>query len=334
MRSLWLALTLGVSSPVWGFPHVCDVVNTPNFKTEVALSVSYSWCPSPFPLPPWPCSHVSYNLPKYFVEVVNRPGQTMFESLPGVAIQMAGNQSPIPFAAEDDAGSYSYHAHVLNIPFTQWAFSGMACGGGLPDLFCFSAASEHLGSNWKTGLADMWHPQFKLWSLKPKACLTKGALMSATGSWGLTGGGIESMCSNELVGRLPKYPPTDAPVCTGWGIHFPRTGTVTSSDQTTASLVIASRIKSIGGDVFRSVSSSATDKWQMIYPQTSGCFREGQNIAYLRRQWVNETGRLMGKLNKFLYAIWQRRSCTVDWATGTASKVWLSGVIAACRGIR
>ena len=322
-----------VGSPLWGFPNVCDVVNAPQFESEFALTVTYAMCPSPPPLPPWPCAHVNYNLPKYFIEVVNQPKQSLFSALPGVATQMAAVTDILPFAAEDDSGAYSYHAHALHVPFTQWAFSGMPCGGGLPDLFCFSAASEHLGSNWRTGAADLKQPQVLAWALSPKACMLKGAAVSTTGDWGVTGGGLSAMCSSSLAAALPFYPPTDAPVCTGWGQHLPRSGTVTSSDQTTASLVIASRIKSIGSDVFHSIASNHSDKWQMIYPQTSSSFKEGQNIALLRLKQVNEIGRLRGRLNKYLYAIWQQSSCTVEAPRGAMAHAWLAGVKAACGGM-
>ena len=315
------------------FPHICDVVNTSQFEGEVDLDVEYDMCPSPFPLPPWPCAHVSYYLPKYFIEVVNHPRKTMFSGLWGVDFQLRF-MNPGIFAAEADNGSYSYHAHAIHIPFAQEVLAGMACGGGIPDLFCFSAASEHLGHNWRTGWADRKQPLFLAWASNPKMCLKKGIAVSATGQWALTDGGIEPMCSNSWIGKLPVYPPTDAPVCTGWGIHFPRTGTVTSSDQTTASLLIASRIKSIGGSVFRSISSTPSDKWQMFYPHVTSSFKEGQNIAWLRGRGVNDIGRLRGRLDKYLYIVWQQQRCTVDAVTGTVSKGWVRLVKQACKGFK
>lgn len=333
-RSLGLWISVFIQQVCLATPNVCDVVNTPQFTSEVGLTVKFAWCPSPFPWPPWPCAHVSYNLPKYFIEVVNHPKQTMFGKLPGVRIQLLSMKPGFPFAAEDDSGSYSYHAHALHVPFSQWAFSGMACGGGAPDLFCFAAASEHLGHHWRSGAGDMKQAQLLAWAASPKSCFLMGAAVSTTGQWGITGGGIDPMCSTNFPQFLPVFPPTDAPVCTGWGQHLPRTGTVTSSDQTTASLLVASRIKSIAADVFRSVSSSLSDKWQMIYPQASAGFREGQNTAFLRIRGVNELGRLRGRFSKFLYAIWQRHSCTVDAASGGLTKIWLASIKAACRGMK
>ena len=317
---------------VLSFPNACDVVNTSQFEQEMDLKVKYSWCPSPWPLPTWPCAHVSYNLPRYFIEVVNHPGETLFGALPFAKWQIAPYRSIRGFSAVDDNGAYSYQAHVINVPLSQLAFSGLPCGGGIPDLMCFSAASEHLGSNWLTGIADKSQAQFLAWAPRPKACLTKGAAVGLTGQWGVSGGGLEFSCSHPFAAWIPRYPPTDAPVCTAWGIHFPRTGIVTSSDTTTAALLVASRIKSIGSDVFRSVNSNLSDKWQMIYPHSTSSFKEGQSISWLRGIGVNEAGRLAGKPTKFLFVVWQQSRCTVGAARGSVSHLWKNTIKAACRG--
>ncbi|MFK7827879.1 MAG: hypothetical protein AB8G05_27270 [Oligoflexales bacterium] len=314
------------------FPNACDVVSTRQFDKEMNLQVNYSWCPSPWPLPPWPCAHISYNLPKYFIEVVHHPGETMFGSLPFAKWQITPYRSPFGFSAVDDNGAYSYQAHAINVPLSQMAFSGLPCGGGVPDLMCFSAASEHLGSNWLTGIADKTQAQYLAWAPRPKACLAKGSAVGITGQWGMSGGGIEFTCSHPFAAWLPSYPPTDAPVCTAWGIHFPRTGIVTSSDTTTAALMVASRIKSIGADVFRSVNSNLTDKWQMIYPHSTSSFKEGQSIPWLRGIGVNEASRLSGKLDKFLFVVWQESRCTVDAARASITHIWKSAIKAACKG--
>ena len=329
-KTLVLILCFTHSGRGISFPNICDVVNTSSFREELDLSFEPTLCGWPVPRP---CLKFSYWIPKYFIEVVNSPKDSMFSGHPVANLQLqSASALPIPFGAEDDDGSYSYHAHVINVPLAPALLSPMPCQGGMQGLGCFAAMSEHLGTNWKTGHADMKQPHYLLWGMSPKACLLKGAAVGITGQWGVTGGGIEGMCSNELLGKLPWYPPTDAPVCTGWGIHFPRTGTVTSSDQTTASLLVASRIKSIGGDVFRSVSSNFNEKWQMMYPQTSSSFKEGQNVAYLRTKMVNETGRLKGRPSKFLYLIWHKVSCTRDMAWLPAAYVWLAGLQAVCKG--
>jgi len=319
---------LAQASPM--LPTICDVVNAPMFREGLELHQTPTSCGWPVPRP---CVHFSYYVPKYFIEVVSNAKETFFTKLPGVQLQLKLTKPTAPFGAEDDMESYSFHAHTINIPFAQWAFDELPCGQALPDVFCFSTMSEHLGANWSTGLADTWQPNHKLWALSPKACLLKGAAMSITGEHSASTGGDSSMCSFNME-WLPKYPPSTQPVCTGWGIHFPRTGTVTSSDQTTASLVVASRIRSIGAEVLRGVSISPDEKWQMIRPQTSGCFREGQNIAYLRVKGVNELGRLSGNFKNYLYAIWQRTSCTRDVPWVATTQIWLQALQATCKAWR
>lgn len=46
-------------------------------------------------------------------------------------------------------------------------------------------------------------------------------------------------------------------------------------------------------EVFHSSPSSPDEQWQMTYPQSSSCFREGQNVAVLDTvKNVREIGRL------------------------------------------
>ncbi len=326
--ALWGSL---LSSRVFAsaaFPTICDVVNTPTFQFEVNLQSTPATCE----FPARPCSQISYYVPHYFVEVVNNPRESFFSKIPGVALQLTLNTAIAPFAAEDDNESYSFHAHVIHIPFSQEALAPMPCGGGAPDLFCLSVMSEHLGTHWSTGAPDMWQPKLLAWSLSPKACLVKGALTSITGDWTAKQASVPQLCSVSLE-WLPKYPPSLQAICTGWGIHFPRSGTVTSSDQTTASLIVASRIKSLGAEVFQSLAIEQDEKWQMIYPQTSSSFREGQNIAYLRVKGVNELGRIGGKFRNYLYVIWQKRTCIRDLPFVAEAHAWLATLQSACKGL-
>lgn len=309
------------------FPNICTVVDSPYFLQNLEMTYHIIPCGGPIPRP---CVEFSYYVPKYFIEVVSNAKETFFGALPGVRAQLTLTPPSLPFGAEDDSESYSFHAHTLNIPFGQ-VFDGLACGNALPDMFCFSAMSEHLGSNWKTGAADLWQPEFLAWSIAPKACLIKGAAMSAFGNTSMGGGGDSSMCSFNMS-WLPKFPPSNQPICTGWGIHFPRTGTVTSSDQLTASLVVASRIRSIGAEVLKGISISPDEKWQMILPQASASFREGQNIALLQIRGVNELGRFRGTFKNYLYAIWQRTGCVRELPWLASTKVWLSTLQSVCKG--
>lgn len=310
----------------FGFANICSIVKTPDFNGCLNLQVSPSMCG----FPPRPCVHFSYNVPQHFTEVVDTK-ESFFTGLPGVELQLNANKDLLPIGSEEDEGSFSFHGHTINVPFAAWAFNQMPCQGAQWDRFCFSSMSEHLGDLWKTGEGDRWQPRHLAWSLSLKACLIKGAVSGASGSPSSVGGANVGSCSIDRS-WMRRFPPSSAPVCTAWGVHFPRYGTVNTSDQTTASLVIASRMNSLGSEVFQSVSNHPGQKWQMIYPQSSSCFKEGQNIGLLRLKRVSEYGRLTsGKRKNYLYTTWKRVSCTRDipWIGWTYA--WLSALQGACQ---
>ena len=311
------------------FPTICSVAKSHAFRSCLELSVTSDVCPG---TPPRPCARVTYYLPYFYTEVVSNPKETYFSSLPGAKTQLEQIKNPLPFGTDEDNGSYSYHAHVTSVPFTQWALSSLPCGGAPVDRYCFGAMSEHLGANWSTGKPDMQQPLFLAWAAAPKACLIKGAAMSVAGTPPTPGGPDMNMCSTDRS-WMSYYPPTAHPACTGWGVFYPRYGTVTNSDQTTASLMIASRMRSLANQVFNSIPSEGIEKWQMIYPQTSSCFRHGQNVSILRSKNVNEIGRFTsGDFKNYLYVTYRRISCKVDWPTVPVMNAGLEVAINVCRG--
>lgn len=331
MKNIFILTILSAyTSLAYAFPTVCSVVNSPHFLGCLELKKTPSMCGSP----PRPCVHYTYYVPQYFIEVVNNPRESFFTTMPGAAKQLAALKDVIPFGAEEDSGAYTFHAHTLNVPFTRWAFYGMPCGGTSWDNMCFTSMSEHLGSNWKTGAADLLQPAWLAWSAAPKACLIKGAVTSTVGSSTPTGyPAYGFMCSTDRS-LLTKYPPSNQPVCSGWGIAFPRYGTVTNSDQLTASLMVASRMRSLGSEVFQSVPTFPDEKWQMITPQSNSCFREGQNVSILQAKGVGEIGRLLsGKFKNYLYVVWKRVGCTRDVHTIPSTLAWPGMMQVSCRGI-
>ena len=312
------------------FPNICTVVKTPSFRSVLGLTHSVSMCGWPVPRP---CVHFSYNVPQFFIEVVSNPKESFFSGVPGAAIQLATTSESVPFGAEGDDGSYSFHAHTINVPFTMIGFQGMPCQGYQFDNLCFSSMSEHLGRLWKTGEGDSLQPSWLAWSLSPKACLLKGAAESTVGNSTPTGYPNASLCSFDRS-WMTRFPPSNQPVCTGWGIHFPRYGTVTNSDQNTASLIVADRMRSLGSEVFQAVPTSHSDTWQMIYPTASSGFKRGQNVGYLRLKRVSDVGRLWsGKFKNYLYVVWKRVGCTRDVPFIASTQIWLAGLEAACRGL-
>ena len=326
------------------FPSVCSLVKTPHFRKCLSLHMSPSVCGTP----PKPCVHFKYRVPLYFIEVTGVK-ETFFKELPLAQAQIRLVQEALPIVTEDDGGTFSYHGRTINVPLASLVFKALPCGeASRPSPLCFSAMSEHLGRLWKTGEADLWQPSFLAWSASPKACLLKGAVSGMKGMASMVN--PPSLDKSQLRSTpksssqlgacsfdhsfMKRFPPSRAPICTGWGIHFPRSSTVETTDPTTASLVIASRIKSLGEEVFQSVSSDKNEVWQMIYPQSSSCFREGQNIGQLRFKGVSEWGRLVsGRMKNYLYVIWKPRRCTRSSPWVATTKAWLAALEGACHSL-
>ncbi len=170
---------------------------------------------------------------------------------------------------------------------------------------CFDGMSEHFGDHWDTGKGDLLQPTFLAWSAAPKACLLKGAATSFSGDGGSDAATDSPMCSFPLP-NLDVLPPSKHPVCNGWGVFFPRYGTYVGPASMTSALMIASRIKSLSSEVLKTMPASPDEKWQMIYPQSSSCFREGQNVGVLESvKNARETMRLTnGKLKGYLFVVW------------------------------
>jgi hypothetical protein len=309
-------------------PNICTVVKTPSFNLCMEFTATGTMCGWPIPRP---CALISYYVPNTFIEVVSEPRESFFYKLPGALLQLTTEEDFLPYGNEDDNGSYSFHAHTLGIPFSSMLFGYLPCGGTRFDKFCFGSMSEHLGDLWKTGSADKFQPAFLAWSAAPNLCLIKGAATSLTGNLRGSHYPNMNMCSFDRS-WVRAFPPSSYPVCNGWGIAYPRYGTTISSDQTTASLMIASRMKSLGNEVFNAVPPSGDEKWQMIYPQSSGCFREGQNIGILRAKRVLELGRLKGRMKNYLYATWKRVSCVVDWPAVPGVKAGIALSQLTCQG--
>ncbi|MGK5086979.1 type IV secretion system DNA-binding domain-containing protein [Bdellovibrionota bacterium FG-2] len=328
---LGAALSLMVVTSSFAFPNVCTVVNTSEFNSCLSFEVGTCMCGFPVPRP---CANFSYYVPQTFIEVFPNPKSSYFGDLPGAAVQLSTLGSlPVPFGAEADDDTQSFHAHALGVPLAMIPFSTLPCTSARVEQTCFDAMSEHLGSNWSTGGADLLQPNFMAWSLSPKACLLKGAATSLAGELEPNLGGAGAGCSIPM-GWLPKYPPSTHSACTGWGTFYPRSGVYHGPSQTTGALMVASRMKSLGGDVFHTTPASIDEVWQMITPQSSSCFREGQNVGVLDTiKNVRELGRLTsGKLTGYLFTVWSKVSCCRDLALVPAAYIALEAMSVACKG--
>lgn len=312
------------------FPNVCSVVNTAEFNSCLNFRYSVSMCG----FPPRPCVHFSYNVPQTFIEVSPNAGSSYFSALPGAAIQLASAKALPPFGMENDEDTQSYHARTISVPFAQIPFNMLPCGGTRMPKLCFDGMSEHISEHWSTGLSDKYQPNFLAWSLAPKACLIKGAATSATGGTDVSYSPDSPMCSVKLP-PVPSFPPSSHSACNGWGVFYPRMGSYNGPASLTGALMIASRMKSISSEVFRATPSSFGEKWQMISPGSSSCFREGQNIGILDTiKNVREIGRLTsGKLNGHLFVVWKPVSCTRDIPYIATSKAAIAAMKPICAGL-
>ncbi len=324
-----LAVGVTAGSSARAFPNLCDVVKQPEFSSCLDYQVGACTCG----YPPHPCASFSYYVPDTFVEVTDEPGSTKFTGLPGVETQLAsGGMTKLPFGTE--GGDFNaFHAHTLPVPFSSIALSAMPCGGGSPDTTCFGGMSEHLGANWTTGAADIMQPNFLAWSASPKGCLMYGAARSVAGGGEGSSGSVGASCSVP-IGWLTQYPPSTHSACNGWGSFYPRIGIYEGPSQTIAALMVGARLKSIAGDVFRSNSTSPMEKWQMIYPSASSCFREGQNVGLLEVPLMaNDRGRMAGRLKDYLFVTWKRVSCCKEVHEVPIGSALLASLRAACQGL-
>lgn len=316
---------------VLAFPNACTVISAPSFDSCTEFRADPDMCGTP----PYQhsCARVSFYVPTTYVEVVSGGKESFFTGIPSAALQLGTNLDFVPFGAENYNGAYSYQAHAITVPFVSIPYAATMCDHDIPiDRFCFGAMSEHVGVHWRSGSGDSMQPKFLAWSASPKACILAGATIPMSGTFNSSE--VDAKLCSYNHDWMAKFPPSSAAVCTGWGIHFPRSGTVTSSDQTTASLVIASRIKTLGSEVFQSVPSSSDEKWSMVYPNKTSCFREGENIASLQLKGVNETGRLTGKMKNYLYVSWQKVSCKKEWVSVPIVQTGIQIAKGVCKGLQ
>jgi hypothetical protein len=271
-------------------------------------------------------------VPTTFIEVHPNAGETFFGGLPAARSQLSRLPSTVlPYGAESDDDTQSFQAHALAVPLASTVLSSLPCSSSWRDTTCFEAMSEHLGANWSTGAADQLQPNFLAWKANPLACLLTGAGSSAGGGVGGSIGGNGAMCSVPM--SLERYPPSAHFACNGWGVFYPRVGIYNGVSQTAGALMVAARLKSLATEVFQSTPSSPAEKWQMIVPQPSACFREGENVLSLETaKHAIEVGRLgAAPLKGYLFTTWQPVSCCKEMSEVPAAQAALAAIKAACR---
>lgn len=321
-------MTFGYSA--MAFPNICDVVKQSSFRSCFQFDVKPDICGSPPAV--WSCARVSYFVPQTFIETTVKKGVSHFSTLPGAAAQLA-SAGMAPYGAVNDDDTQSFEGRTIAVPLTQIAFAGLPCGGERQEKMCFDGMSEHLRTHWATGRGDLKQPLFLAWKLSPKLCLMKGAVSGVAGGVSSSGGG-SMMCSVNMD-AIPFFPPSQMPVCTAWGVMFPRYGTQVGGSEIIGSLSIASRIKSLSVEVFQSMPSNPGEKWSMVSPNSSQCFREFENIASIETfRLGNNRGRVMGKeLTGNLFSTWKRVSCKTEWAELPFIQAEISIIEQVCKGL-
>lgn len=318
-----------ISTSAFSFPNICSVVNSSGFNS--CLNFNYQIITCGFP--PRPCARISYNVPQTFIEVSDHAGESYFYGLPAASTQLATSKNPIPFGAVNDEDTQSYHARTVSVPFANIPFRMLPCGGTRTPKMCFDVMSEHLTKHWSTGKGDRFQPNFLAWLLSPKACLIKGAALSASGS--SVGYSSDSpKCSVKLPSIFP-YPVSSRPACNGWGTFYPRMGSYNGPSSLTGALMIGSRIKSLGEEVTHSTPRHPAESWQMISPNSSSCFKEGQNLGLLETaKGVRETNRIFnGKLKGHLFVTWKPVSCVRDLPYIGTSLAAIASMNVSCKGL-
>lgn len=325
-----LILPILHSLPSYAFPNVCTVVKTQEFKSCLNFSVGACMCGWPVPRP---CANFSYYVPETFVEVFPDPKSSYFGDLPGAAVQLNTLGSSY-YGAESDNDTQSFQAHTTTVPLAMIPFATLPCGISQIDRTCFGSMSEHLGTQWQDGSGDSLQPNFLAWSLSPKACLLKGAATSISGEPGTPGLPASPACSVPMS-FIPKYPPSAHSACNGWGVFYPRSGVYNGPSQAAGALMVASRMKSLGNEVFHTTPSGIDEEWQMITPQSSSCFKEGQNVGILETvKSVREEKRLINKkMSGFLFTVWNKVSCCRDLAEIPTALAAIEVMNLTCQGL-
>lgn len=319
-----LALNLA-SFEVNAFPSICEIIKQPQFRECLGWTVTPTTCG----FPPHPCAQISYFVPQTFLETTTSAGLSHFSDYPGAANQLASIPK-MAFGAVDDEDSQSFHARSISVPYASIVLAGLPCGGTRMPKFCFDAMSEHFGEHWKTGSGDLFQPAFLAWQASPKLCLLKGAV----GEISTSVSSDSPMCSIRML--KTTFPPSQMPVCTPWGVMFPRYGTIVGASEIIGSLAMAERIKSLSVEILRSAPSTPGEKWQLISPNSSMCFREFEHIASLESiKLVNNRSRMIGKdLTGNLVATWKRVSCVREYPEVPFYEAQLAMLQSVCQGMK
>lgn len=314
----------------FGSPTVCSAVQMPTYEMCMEYKTSPCICGG---TPPRPCIRHTYYYPQSFIEITTSANSSFFQNIPGAAVQMSSSVFDSLNNGADDMGGYFYHARIIQVPLSFIGYQGFACGGNSQEKLCFDAISEQIDS-WKTGAADLLQPQYLLWKAAVPLCYKKSIANALVGDPPNPPSPQTLSCGFPLK-SIKVFPPSASDQCSGWGALFPRTGFVESSSSVGAALLAAKRIRSLARDVYRSTPTSPDEKWSLVYPNSSSCFREGKSLGEIEAiRGGNEHGRVLKTNHQtFLFVIWKKQSCCKDFDSvpeTAASKVALKTI---CQGM-
>lgn len=329
-RAAAVCLALLFAPKAFGSPTVCSAVQMPTYELCMEYKTSPCMCGG---TPPRPCVRHSYYYPQSFIEVTTAANKSFFQNIGGASVQLSSSIFDSLNNGADDMGGYFYHARIIQVPLSFIGYQGFACGGNSQEKLCFDAVSEHIES-WKTGVADLLQPQYLLWKAAVPLCYKKSIANALIGDPPNPPSSQTLSCGFPLK-SIKVFPPSVSDQCSGWGALFPRTGFVESSSSVGAALLAAKRIRSLARDVYRSTPSSGDEKWSLVYPNSSSCFREGKSLGEIETvRGGNERGRALKTNHQiFLFVIWKKQSCCKDFDSipeTAASKVALKTV---CQGM-
>ncbi|MBI2601889.1 MAG: type IV secretion system DNA-binding domain-containing protein [Deltaproteobacteria bacterium] len=347
-----LCVVASVSAKAVVPPNICEAVNAGAALSCFGIRQGSCTCHS-FGIP-YPCVRVTYWVPKTFVEVSPRIGESYFSMIPIVQAQLlagfktwnwgvnqlgAMGTGLLNVGEVDDNGSSFFHAHTAPVLLSHEVLKGLPCGSPGYSLPCLSAMSEHHPLQWSTGYFDFKQPQLAGTQLCGGAVDSVGSVVQSArrlldGPIGdiLAGAGIPDFaspegagCSIPLAATLGSIKPSSEMPCVGsLGSVFPRYGTVNGPTNVSGALAAAYKFRSLADEHFGTVPKGGTEKWQMVRPKISGCFFPGENLFMVEGVFTPSIR------DQFLFLVWEKRSCCVDYLRNGFGLAFLSGVKATC----
>lgn len=336
-------------------PNICDAVRETSARSCFDIRIGRCTCRKLGV--PYPCAKVSYWVPKAFVEVSPRIGESYFATLPTVRSQLTAGFKTWNWAVNkmgasglgilnhglvDDHGTSFFHVHTAPVFFSHEILKALPCGSSGHSFPCLSAISEHHPIQWSTGYFDFKQPQLAASQLCGGATEIAGSVIQSSkrlldGPIGdlLSGAGIpdfgsphEFGCSIPMIPTLGSINISSETACLGsLGSIFPRYGSVNGSTNVAGALMAAYKFRSLAAEHFRTVPRGNSEKWQMLRPKATSCFYPGENFALVEGLFTPAIR------DQFLFLVWEKRSCCVEHIRAGLGQAFFAEAKAACSAL-